>query len=149
MGPVASKLRFLSGNAASDTTTLEGRIAAGLAPYRGSSPYSSVYHLASGIAFIIRYKLGPHITGEQVLIIANLQEPDDSSFIVYVHQGPKKMKAVLQASVKDIGDIIAEMSKTVDMAVFQAICSRDAHNSKSLVEELDEEVNIDSECKPS
>jgi len=59
------------------------------------------------------------------------------------------MKLVLQTTVEDNGDIIAEMSKTVDMAVFKVLCSCHPHFSKSLVEELDAEGDFNPECKSS
>ncbi|KAH3978996.1 hypothetical protein HBI56_090200 [Parastagonospora nodorum] len=109
-----------------DTTTLEGKIAAGLDPHRGDEPQSVVEQLARNIAFIIRYKLRPDVAAHEVSVLALTPPSYLNSFmpirtlldiVVLVHLGFETVRKVVAVRVQDTENAITQLTTVVDATV--------------------------------
>ncbi|KAH3912918.1 hypothetical protein HBH56_109280 [Parastagonospora nodorum] len=109
-----------------DTTTLKGKIAAGLDPHRGDEPQSVVEQLARNIAFIIRYKLRPDVAAHEVSVLALTPPSYLNSFmpirtlldiVVLVHLGFETVRKVVAVRVQDTENAITQLTTVVDATV--------------------------------
>ncbi|KAH4035053.1 hypothetical protein HBI80_148070 [Parastagonospora nodorum] len=97
-----------------DTTTLEGKIAAGHDPHSGN------------IAFIIRYKLRPDVAAHEVSVLALAPPSYLNNFmpirtildiVVLVHLGFETARKVVAVRVQDTENAITQLTTVVDATV--------------------------------